>query len=106
MWRRRRKRYRSLQGSGKPYVIVLNSNRPYSEEASKLAEELHEKYQTAVVPVNCEQLRRDDVYRILEQILYEFPVVRVEFFIPKMGGDASGGASDESGDDKDCGGKF
>lgn len=72
-----------LSGIGKPYVIVLNSNKPYSEEATQLAEELKEKYQTAVIPVNCEQLRKDDVYRILEQILYEFPVVRVEFFIPK-----------------------
>ena len=72
-----------LSGIGKPYVIVLNSNKPYSEEATQLSEELKEKYQTAVIPVNCEQLRKDDVYRILEQILYEFPVVRVEFFIPK-----------------------
>ncbi|MBP3488370.1 MAG: stage IV sporulation protein A [Roseburia sp.] len=72
-----------LSGIGKPYVIVLNSNKPYSEEATQLAEELKEKYRTAVIPVNCEQLRKDDVYRILEQILYEFPVVRVEFFIPK-----------------------
>lgn len=72
-----------LAGIGKPYIIVLNSNKPYSEEATHLAEELREKYQTAVVPVNCEQLRKDDVYKILEQILYEFPVVRVEFFIPK-----------------------
>lgn len=72
-----------LSGIGKPYVIVLNSNKPYSEEATQLSEELKEKYQTAAIPVNCEQLRKDDVYRILEQILYEFPVVRVEFFIPK-----------------------
>lgn len=72
-----------LSGIGKPYVIVLNSNKPYGEEATQLSEELKEKYQTAVIPVNCEQLRKDDVYRILEQILYEFPVVRVEFFIPK-----------------------
>ena len=72
-----------LSAIGKPYVIVLNSQKPYSEETTKLCGELQEKYHAAVVPVNCEQLRKDDVYRILEQILYEFPVVRVEFFIPK-----------------------
>ena len=44
---------------------------------------LREKYQTAVLPVNCEQLRKDDVFHILEQILYEFPVARMEFYIPK-----------------------
>lgn len=72
-----------LERIGKPYVIVLNSQKPYAEETARLAEEMQQKYQTAVVPVNCEQLRKEDVYRILESILYEFPVVRVEFFIPK-----------------------
>ena len=33
--------------------------------------------------MNCEQLRKDDVFHILEQILYEFPVARMEFYIPK-----------------------
>lgn len=35
------------------------------------------------MPVNCEQLRREDVLKILESVLYEFPIERVEFFIPK-----------------------
>lgn len=74
---------RDLESFGKPYVIVLNSRKPYSDETVQLAEELREKYGTAVVPANCEQLRREDVLKILEQVLYEFPVARVEFYIPK-----------------------
>lgn len=72
-----------LNQIGKPYVIVLNSQKPYADETTRLAEELREKYQTSVIAVNCEQLRKEDVYKILESILYEFPVVRVEFYIPK-----------------------
>ena len=33
--------------------------------------------------VNCEQLRKEDVSRILEKVLYEFPVSEIRFFIPK-----------------------
>lgn len=44
---------------------------------------MEKKYQTTAVPVNCEQLRREDVLKILESVLYEFPIERVEFFIPK-----------------------
>ena len=51
-----------LEEIGKPYVVVLNSTRPYSEETVRIAEELREKYQTAVLPVNGEQLRKDDVF--------------------------------------------
>lgn len=77
------KTMQELDAIGKPYVIVLNSQKPYGEETTRLVEELQEKYKTAVVPVNCEQLRKDDVFKILESILYEFPVARVEFYIPK-----------------------
>ena len=77
------KTIRELSGIGKPFVVVLNSQRPYSEETVHLAKELYEKYQTPVIPVNGEQLRRDDVLKILESVLYEFPINRVEFFIPK-----------------------
>ena len=72
-----------LSSIGKPFVIVLNSVRPYGEETMKLVGEMKEKYRTPVVPVNCEQLRREDIYQILEQVLYEFPIVRVEYYIPK-----------------------
>ena len=68
---------------GKPYVILLNSARPYSDETTKLAKAMQEKYGTTVIPVNCEQLRKEDIIRILESVLYEFPVERVEFYIPK-----------------------
>lgn len=77
------KTIRELKTIGKPFVILLNSARPYAQETGKMASELEEKYQTTVVPVNCEQLRREDILKILESVLYEFPVERVEFFIPK-----------------------
>lgn len=77
------KTVKELQEIGKPFVILLNSELPYSDETAKLAETLQEKYQTTVLPVNCEQLRREDIIRILESILYEFPVEQVAFYIPK-----------------------
>lgn len=36
-----------------------------------------------VMPVNCEQLKKDDVYHILERVLKEFPVTEMDFYIPK-----------------------
>ena len=72
-----------LKRAGKPFLILLNSQKPYKEETLELAEELRKKYHTGVISVNCEQLRKEDVTRILEKILYEFPVVQMEFYIPK-----------------------
>lgn len=72
-----------LKKQGKPFLILVNSQKPYKEETLNLVEKLQEKYQAAALSVNCEQLRKEDIVRILEKILYEFPVRQVEFYIPK-----------------------
>lgn len=74
---------KQLQQFGKPFVMLLNSLRPYNQETKKLAERLEETYHCAVIPVNCEQLKKEDIHSILEKLLYEFPVTRINFDIPK-----------------------
>ena len=76
------KTVKELQSIGKPFLILLNCQKPYSDEAQTLAEELGEKYKARVVPVNCEQLKTEDIHEIMRQILYEFPVTEVEFYVP------------------------
>ena len=78
-----RKVIRELQEIGKPFLVLLNSSRPYSEETRNLAKELETKYEVCVMPVNCEQLKPGDIYQILKQVLFEFPVTEVDFQIPK-----------------------
>ena len=72
-----------LKKLGKPFIVLLNSVRPYSDETVRLAKEMAEDYKVSVLPVNCEQLKKEDVARILEQILYEFPLAKLEFYVPK-----------------------
>ena len=73
----------ALKKSGKPFLVLVNSQKPYSEDARQIAEEITEKYNVTAMPVNCEQLRREDINRILEKILYEFPLAAIEFYFPK-----------------------
>lgn len=67
----------------KPFIVLLNTEKPYSKEAKKLALELTEQYGVSVLPVNCEQLKESDIYHILENVLYEFPLSMIEFYLPK-----------------------
>lgn len=67
----------------KPFILLLNTNKPHSEETIKLAESLSNKYQVSTMPVNCEQLKKEDIHAILERILYEFPLTMIEFYMPK-----------------------
>ena len=67
----------------KPFLVLLNSAKPYSEETKALAKEMEETYRVKILPVNCEQLKREDINYIMESILYEFPISIMEFDIPK-----------------------
>ncbi len=68
---------------GKPFIVVLNSAHPYAGETQQLAEEMQKNYQVPVLPLNCEQLRKEDVTRMLEKVLTEFPITEIEFYMPK-----------------------
>lgn len=74
---------RELQAIGKPFVVLVNSRRPYQESAKKAAEEISRQYGVTAIPMNCEQLREEDIHRIMEEILFTFPISEVEFYIPK-----------------------
>lgn len=63
-----------LKELGKPFVIVLNSSVPNSQETKKLAKGLSEKYGNAVVPLNVAGLTKTDVVKLFENVLYEFPL--------------------------------
>ncbi len=72
-----------LKRIGKPFVVLLNSNRPMSEDTKVLAEKLNEKYDVTVMPINCEQLKKEDISRILSNVLSVFPITEISFYLPK-----------------------
>ena len=73
----------ALKRLRKPFLVLVNSQKPYSEDARRVAEEIGEKYGVAAVTVNCEQLKKEDIHMLLENVLYEFPISSIEFYMPK-----------------------
>ena len=72
-----------LSEHGKPYVIILNCADPEDQRSVDLAYELEEKYKAPVALVNCLQLTGDDIVKILEMILTEFPVTETDVQLPE-----------------------
>ncbi len=77
------KTIQELKKIGKPFIVLLNTTRPYSEDTMVLAQEIGMKNQVPVMPINCAQLRKEDINRIMETILSEFPITGLNFFAPK-----------------------
>ncbi|MGN1090518.1 MAG: stage IV sporulation protein A [Huintestinicola sp.] len=72
-----------LKTINKPFIVLLNSTDPSKPETVKLAEELENRYQTPVVPVNCLELNGENIDNILKQVLYSFPVKEINISMPK-----------------------
>lgn len=75
-----------LQKLGKPFLVLVNSSKPYSEEARRTAAEVSEQYHVHAIPMNVEQLKKEDIHMLMEQILLEFPVKCIRFYMPKWVG--------------------
>ena len=72
-----------LRALNKPFIILLNCANPSSPEARELAVQLSDKYNTTVMPINCEDLTADDINTMFSNLLYEFPVEEVQISFPK-----------------------
>lgn len=72
-----------LQAIHKPFIVLLNSADPQSENARRMADDLSQRYAVPVLPVSCMELSEDEIKRILAQLLFEFPIREVRVDIPK-----------------------
>lgn len=72
-----------LQELNKPFIILLNSTEPFDKDTMTLADELVEKYGVSVVPVDVARMSTEQIYNILEEVLYEFPVQEVNIKLPR-----------------------
>ena len=74
---------KELKALNKPFIILLNSDNPTSSYTTELADSLSEKYNTTVIPTNCEYLTIDDINNIFSKVLYEFPVDKICIKFPR-----------------------
>lgn len=72
-----------LKNIGKPFIVILNSTHPTLPETQKLGESLKETHQVPVLPISIEAMNEKDMYNILREALYEFPVLEVKVNMPE-----------------------
>ena len=71
-----------LKEIGKPFIVVLNSVHPTHPDTEKLAEELRNEHNVPVIPVSAENMSEKEIYNILKEALFEFPVLSVNVNMP------------------------
>ncbi len=72
-----------LKDINKPFIVVLNTTHPMLPETERLANSLKEEHQVPVLPINIEGMNEKDIYTILKEALYEFPILEVQINMPE-----------------------
>lgn len=73
---------KELKEINKPFIVVLNSANPNSEEAQELKKELEQQYRVPVMAANCAQLEISEINEIIQRVLYEFPLSEITINLP------------------------
>lgn len=71
-----------LKKINKPFLLILNSTNPQNEKTERLRCELEKKYNVQCLSVNCLQMEEPDIKRIIESVLFEFPVAEIGIMMP------------------------
>ena len=71
-----------LKALGKPFVIVLNSASPRNAETLALRDALEDRYAVPVMLLNVKEMQEDDIRRVLESVLLEFPLREAHLSVP------------------------
>ena len=73
----------ALKRQKKPFIVVVNTTNPAGNTAEMAVKSIKEKYEVEAMAVDCEHMNKDDIANILTAILKEFPVLSIEFYLPK-----------------------
>ena len=71
-----------LKAGGKPFVVVLNTRTPQAADTQKLRDALTERYGVPVLACDVLNMTEADVDEIMGAVLREFPIRKVDAFLP------------------------
>ena len=72
-----------MKKTGKPFIILLNTNQPDSSETQNMVAELTVKYGVTVIAKNVSNMVIKDIQDLLSSILGEFPLRMIGVNLPK-----------------------
>ena len=71
-----------LKELNKPFIVLLNSTHPTLPDTVRIANDLKDKHNVPVIPLSIETMTEREMYDILREALYEFPILEVKVKLP------------------------
>ena len=74
---------RDMKATKKPFLIILNSRDPEGAAATAIKESLMAETGLPVAAVDCQALDNNGVQRLLQKLLYAFPLKQLQVHLPR-----------------------
>ena len=71
-----------LKSLDKPFVVVLNTSKPYDEETIRLVNDLETQYEVKVMALDVLNIKEKDIDAVLNNALQEFPIAKLTMTLP------------------------
>ncbi len=74
---------RDMQDTGKPFLVVINSQNPTGEPARDIQRNLRERFGVDAITADCQSLDLAQIGDLLRQLLYNFPLRELRVWLPR-----------------------
>ena len=72
-----------MKATGKPFLVIINSRLPGSENAKAVKEEILQQYGVDAAIADCQAMTVDDIAELLRDLLYAFPMQELRVYLPR-----------------------
>jgi len=72
-----------LKALKKPFVVILNTQEPKNTKVLSLQQSMQEEYGVPVVALDVTRIEEEDIMRVLQSVLEQFPVVSLNIQTPE-----------------------
>ena len=72
-----------MKATGKPFLVIVNSRLPGSENAKAVKDEILQQYGVEASVVDCQAMTVDDIAELLQDLLYAFPMQELRVYLPR-----------------------
>ncbi len=72
-----------MQATKKPFLVIVNSRDPRGENAQAVCREIKQSFGIDAAAADCQSLTDGDIRALLQQLLYAFPLGRMELHLPR-----------------------
>ena len=74
---------RDMQKTGKPFLVIINSQQPDGDAAKAVRREIREEFGIDAMIADCQTLDAEDIKELLKQLLYSFPMQALHIHLPR-----------------------